>query len=64
MRESFTHEMQAKLMLVSLIKYTIMAPFGLLTFFLALLENSLHGLLIPQSIMVHIISVHTTNKNA
>jgi len=62
MRESFTPEMQAKC--VSSIKYTIMAPFGLLTSLLALLENSLHRLLIPESIMVHIISVHIRNKNA
>lgn len=62
MRETFTSEMQEKC--VSSIKYTIVAPFGLLTFLLALLENSLHGLLIPQSIMVRIILVHTRNKNA
>ena len=62
MRQFFTPEMQAKC--VSLIKYTIMAPFGLLTFLLALLENSLHGLFIPQSIMVHVMSVCTRNKTA
>lgn len=61
MRESFACEMQAEC--VSSIKDTIMAPFGLLTSILALLEDSLHGLFTSQRVRLHIPSVHTKKKN-